>query len=120
MFIPHADDELDLNQDSKNQVSAETVELFQVGNQEIKLPPAVLNFDLFPMGKSKRRENAAVSSRTGAEIKRGPPLIYINNFFCDDRQVFPGFFAGKNQNNQNNQTRRGNCEISRNRLMKGE
>jgi hypothetical protein len=138
----HGRANLILNQDGKNQVSAETLDLFQVGNQEIKFPwpgidpasqntdahwhrapdgmPAVLNFDSFPLWKSKRRGNAAVSSRAGAEIKNAAPMIYINDFFCDDHQAFPGFFAGKNQNNQNNSTRRRHLEISRNRLEERE
>ena len=36
-FTARGRGELDFNQDSKNQVSAETVDSFQAGNQEIKL-----------------------------------------------------------------------------------
>jgi len=57
--------------------------------------PAVLNFDSFPLWKSKRRGNAAVSSRAGAEIKNAAPMIYINDFFATTTRHFLGFSPEK-------------------------
>src|SRR5882762_7685707 len=138
----HGRANLILNQDGKNQVSAETLDLFQVGNQEIKFPwpgidpasqntdahwhrapdgmPAVLNFDSFPLWKSKRRGNAAVSSRAGAEIKNAAPMIYINDFFATTTRHFLGFSPEKIRIIRTIQTQCSICEISRNRLEERE
>jgi hypothetical protein len=47
-----------LNQDWKNQLSAETLELFQVGNQEIKLSTALQSSTAVRLPRARLREQA--------------------------------------------------------------
>ena len=95
---------LDFIQDFFIQESAETLEIFQVGNQEIKFgcrveDPAAARASIRRLvRRSELREG-------GKRIGRAARLILIRKFFNQRLRGTPGFSPEKNQRNQNNQTR---------------
>ena len=100
-----AEPNLILYQDSKNQDSAEMLEIIQVGKSRNQVGRLRLSAEVRLNNLQRIYQSSALLGPSGNRV-RGAGFDFNQKNFFQTAQGIPGFLAWKNQRNQNNQSRK--------------